>query len=134
MKLKLLINSLSCGALLLAGGISFAGDIYVISNSSVSLTAADVRDIFLGEKQVSGSIKLVPVDNESQQADFLEKAMKMEKNKYINVWVKKGFRDGLIAPQIKFNDDEIVKFVKNTPGAIGYIGAAPPGVNMVHKY
>ncbi len=134
MKLKLLIKSLSCGALLLAGGTSLAGEIYVISNSSVSLTAADIKDIFLGEKQVSGSIKLVPVDNESQQADFLEKAMKMEKNKYINVWVKKGFRDGLIAPQKKFNDDEIVKFVKNTPGAISYIGAAPSDVNIVNKY
>lgn len=112
-----------------------AGDLYVISNSGTTVSASDIREIFLGEKQIAGSIRLVPVDNAAAQEQFLSKVMKMEAAKYTASWTKKSFREGVSAPPVKGSDAETVEFVKQTPGAVGYVGGAQPaGVNIVGKF
>jgi hypothetical protein len=120
--------------LLAAGAAAEAGDLYVISNSGVTVAAGELRDIFLGEKQFAGSVKLIPVDNASAQEMFLSKVMKMEASKYTAAWTKKTFRDGANPPSIKGSDAETVEFVKRTAGAVSYVGAAPSGVNIVGKF
>lgn len=134
MKINSQRTTVSFCALFFMACTAFAGDVYVISHPSVTLTAADIKDVFLGEKQLSGAVKLVPVDNQATQEEFLGKVINMDKTKYNNVWVKKGFRDGLAAPQIKFNDAEVINFVKSTPGAVGYVGVPASGVTSVKKY
>ena len=121
---------LLCSAAVAAG----AGDLYVISNSATSVAAADLRDIFLGERQLVDSVKLVPVDNASAQDAFLSKVMKMEASKYTAAWTKKTFRDGANPPAVMGGDAETVEFVKRTAGAVGYVGSAPSGVNVVGKF
>lgn len=112
-----------------------AGDVYVIANPSVSLTLTELRDAYLGGKQFAGSVKLVLVDNAVVQGEFLKKVINMETNKYTSLWTKKGFRDGLVAPATKSGDAEVISFVKNTTGAVGYISTPPPqGVSQLHKY
>jgi hypothetical protein len=111
-----------------------AGDLYVISNSSAAVSPADVREIFLGEKQFVGSLKLVPVDNSAAQEQFLAKVMKMESAKYTSSWTKKSFRDGVSPPPVKGSDAETIEFVKQTAGAVGYVGTSPAGVNVVGKF
>lgn len=112
-----------------------AGDVYVIAHPSVSLSTAELRDVYLGEKQFAGSLKLVPVDNSVVQGDFLEKAIRMDASKYASLWTKKGFRGGLAAPVIKTGDAEVISLVKATPGAIGYVSSPPPsGVSQLFKY
>ena len=104
----------------------------VITNPAVTLSGDDVRDVYLGEKQVAGSVKLVPVDNASAQAAFLADVIKLDATKYATAWTKKSFRDGLTAPAVKATDAEVIDFVKRTPGGVGYVGSAPPGgVNVV---
>ena len=112
-----------------------AGDVYVIAHPSVALSAAELRDMYLGEKQFAGSLKLVPVDNSVVQGDFLAKAIKMDASKYASLWTKKGFRGGLAAPLIKTGDAEVISLVKSTPGAVGYVSSPPPsGVSQLFKY
>ena len=112
-----------------------AGDVYVIAHPSVSLSTAELRDVYLGEKQFAGSLKLVPVDNSVVQGDFLEKAIRMDASKYASLWTKKGFRGGLAAPLIKASDAEVISQVKSTRGAVGYISSPPPpGVSQLFKY
>jgi len=111
-----------------------AGDVYVIANSGVTITADDVRDIFLGGKQLAGSVKLLPVDNAAMQAQFLEKVMKMEAAKYTSAWTKKSFRDGVSPPPVKGSDAETIEFVRQTAGSVGYVGSAPTGVTVVGKF
>jgi hypothetical protein len=104
----------------------------VITHSAVTLSADDVRDVFLGEKQIAGRVKLVPVDNAAAQAAFLVQVMKLDAAKYATTWTKKSFRDGLNPPAVKATDAEVTDFVKRTPGAVGYVSAAPAGgVNIV---
>lgn len=111
-----------------------ADNVYVIAHPSVELTQAEIKDVYLGEKQFAGPVKLVPVDNAAVQGDFLEKALHMEASKYGALWIKKGFRSGLAAPEIKSGDAEVIHFVKKTPGAVGYVGAPADGVKLLHKY
>lgn len=109
-----------------------AGDIVVISNQGTTISAAEVKDVFLGEKQFSGnSTKLIVVDNASVQAGFLSKFMQMDAAKYNGIWIKKSFRDGLIPPAVKSGDAEVIDYVKRTPGAVGYVSVTPAGVNVV---
>lgn len=116
---------------LFASHSAYAGDLVVIANSGVSLSASDVRDVFLGEKQFAGSTKLMPVDNAAQQESFLSKLMQMPSAKYTGIWTKKAFRDGLTAPAMKSSDGEVIEYVKRTPGAVGYVGSSPGGVNII---
>lgn len=111
-----------------------AGDLYVISNSGATVSLADVREIFLGEKQFVGSLKLIPVDNSAAQEQFLAKVMKMESAKYTSSWTKKSFRDGVSPPPVKGSDAETIEFVKQTAGAVSYVGTSPAGVNVVGKF
>ena len=111
-----------------------AGDLYVACSSGVTLTMAEMRDVFLGEKQFAGKVKLVPVDNSAAQAEFLDKIMKMDAGKYTTAWTKKSFRDGSTPPAVKGGDGEVVEFLKHTPGGCGYMASAPPaGLTAIGK-
>jgi len=105
--------------------------VVVICHPSTTLSADDVRDVFLGEKQLAGAIKLQPVDNAAEQAGFLSKFLAMEPAKYSSAWAKKAFRDGVTAPPMKASDSDVVDFVKRTPGGVGYVKSAPAGGNVV---
>lgn len=113
--------------------MALAGDIYVISNANVHLTADDIREVFLGEKQFDGSVKIVPVDNGSAQEAFLSKVIKMDATKYNTNWTKKSFRDGLSPPVSKASDADVSSFVKSTPGAVGYV-TTKPDIPVIQKY
>ena len=106
----------------------------VIAHPSVVLSAEEVRELFMGDKQLAGSLKLMPVDNGAQQADFLVKVLQMDPTRYAARWTKKAFREGLSAPMVKGSDVEVAAFVRSTPGAVGYVGTASVGVQTLQKY
>lgn len=101
------VKSVLVASLTLAGG-AWAGDIFLIANSGVTLTPEEVCDVFLGEKQLAGSFKLVPMDNAASQADFLTEVIKVETTNYANLWTKKSFRDGINPPPVRSGDAEVI--------------------------
>lgn len=111
-----------------------AADIYLIANPNLKLTPEEAREVFLGEKQLSGSTRLVPFDNASAQAEFLERVYKIDAAKYNTLWAKKGFRDGLNPPAVKGTDLEVIGSVKAVPGGVGYVTTMPAGVTVIQKY
>jgi hypothetical protein len=134
MKLRQKLVVLAAASLVALASTAGAADLYVISNSGTTVSAADVREIFLGEKQFAGSTKLVPVDNAASQEQFLAKVMKMEAGKYTSSWTKKSFRDGVSPPPVKGSDAETIEFVKTTRGSVGYVGNQPAGVTVVGRF
>ena len=106
----------------------------VIAHPSLVLSAEEVRELFMGDKQLAGSVKLVPIDNGAQQADFLVKVLQMDPTRYTARWTKKAFREGLRAPMAKGSDAEVAAFVRATPGAVGYVSTASVGVQSLQKY
>jgi ABC-type phosphate transport system substrate-binding protein len=108
-----------------------AAEVVVIANQGIEISSDEVKDVFLGEKQFSGSTKLDVIDNASLQDDFLSKIMHMDITKYRSVWTKKSFRDGLTPPALKTGDAEVIEYIKRTPGAIGYVSSKPAGVKII---
>ena len=106
----------------------------VIAHPSVSLTGDEIRDVFLGEKQLNGNLKLVPVDNTAIQSEFLSRVLQTDAQKYSARWTKKTFREGLPPPGRKGSDAEVVEFVRTTPGAVGYVSRPWPGVKVLEKF
>jgi ABC-type phosphate transport system substrate-binding protein len=117
----------------LASGLAHA-DLFAISNPGTQISGAEIKDVFTGEKQVAGSTKLIPVDNGAVQEAFLSTALKMDSARYKTIWTKKSFREGMNAPAVKSGDTEVLDFVRKTPGAVGYVGSQPSGVNIIQKY
>lgn len=109
-------------------------DLFVISNTSTTISAAEIKDVFTGDKQFAGSTKLIAVDNAPAQDNFLSHALKMDTARYNTIWTKKSFREGLNPPSVKAGDAEVLDFVRKTPGAVGYVSSQPSGVNIVTKY
>jgi len=133
-KLLTLLRSLADAALIGAALPAWSGDVYVIANLPLELTPEEVKEVFLGEVQFAGALKLQPVDNAGAQPDFVAKVLKMSSTKYSASWTKKAFRDGLNAPPLKATDAEVLGFVKANPGAIGYVSSPPAGVHVVGKF
>jgi len=125
------LHAVAIGLTVLCGTAAAEGPV-MITNPAITLSADDVRDVYLGEKQMAGSVKLTPVENGSAQAAFLADVMKLDAAKYATNWTKKSFRDGLTPPPAKATDAEVIDFVKRTPGGVGYVNSAPAaGVNVV---
>jgi hypothetical protein len=114
--------------------IGLAADIFVIANPSLSLSAGDIKDVYLGDKQIAGKTRIEAMDNAGLQDEFLDKALGMDTRKYNTIWVKKGFRDGLSPPSVKASDLEVINAVQNRPGALGYVSSRPQGVKVLAKF
>ena len=112
-----------------------AGDLYVICNVGVTLQPSEIKDAFIGEKGFVGTVKLAPSDNTAAQAAFLEKVLKVDATKYAGIWTKKAFRDGVNPPPVKASDAEALAYVKQTPGACGYVATSPGAeVKLVARF
>lgn len=113
---------------------AWAGEVVVIASSGVSLTVDEVRDVFVGDKQLAGQLKLTPLDNIAAQEEFLRKVVKVNAGKYASIWAKKGFREGINPPPLRGSDAEVILAIKNSTGAIGYVSEAPADVKVILKY
>jgi hypothetical protein len=131
--MRLLTLLLILAASLATPLVATAADVYVIANQSVDLQAGDVRDVYLGEKLFSGSVRLRPVDNAEAQETFLSSVMHMTGIAYATAWTKKAFRQGLTQPPMYSGDAEVIEFVRRNEGAVGYARSAPSGVKVLQK-
>lgn len=113
-------------------GAALAGE--VIAHPSVLLSPDEVRELFFGDKQFAGALKLLPADNAAQQAQFLALVMQTDGARYVARWTKKAFREGLSAPPLKGSDAETLAYVRSTPGAVGYVSGPASGVKVLMRY
>jgi hypothetical protein len=125
MKKKVLCVSV-LGVVLLAMP-AFASDVLVIANPSVSvdLTAADLKDVFLGAKSAVQGTPVLPVLATGGAAhdvflrEYVGKSDQVLRNHFKSlVFTGKG-----AMPKSFASDAEVVKYVASTKGAIGYVSA-----------
>jgi hypothetical protein len=128
------LAALACTALWPRAPASASGELYVIAHQPMTLSSEEIKEIYLGEVQFAGGLRMVPVDNGSAQAPFLERVLRMTPAKYTVWWTKKAFRDGQNPPPARATDAQVLIFVKETPGAIGYVVTPPEGVHVVGRF
>lgn len=128
------LRTLAAAAITLAAWSAHAGDLYVVSGAAVNLSADEVREVFLGDKQFAGSVKLSPVENSALQADFQSRVLKVDAARYASIWSKKGFRDGLTPPPARGGDADVLASIKANPGTVGYVSKPSADVKIIARY
>jgi ABC-type phosphate transport system substrate-binding protein len=99
----------------------------IIVNKSVkdeSFNRADIESIFLGKKtHWSNGIKTVPVAMKEGKIHelFINEVIRKSISAYMNYWRKMIFTGKGVMPVSFETDTEILQYVNNTPGAIGYL-------------
>ena len=78
----ILVVGLATSLFIFCWSAAFAVDIYVVTSSGLTIGAEEVKDIFVGDKQVEGGVKLTPIDNASLKTEFLDKALHLTPEKY----------------------------------------------------
>jgi hypothetical protein len=124
-----------CGLLLLlsvAATAAWAGEI--IAHDTVELGVAEVREVYLGERQFQGNLRLVAVNNAAVFDRFLGAVLQSDARHYASRWMRKSFREGMVPPEMMGSDAEVTAFVKATPGAVGYVDKASSGVKVLERF
>jgi ABC-type phosphate transport system substrate-binding protein len=130
--MKKLLSLCLCAVMLAAFPVA-AADVQVIANGSVSvseLSAADLKEIFLGNKTSVGGGDVEPVLAKGGPAHdaFLKTYVGKSEQGLNNHFKSLVFTGKGSMPKAFATDAEIVKYVAATKGAIGYIsGAADAG-------
>ncbi len=127
MDLKKLVLVALAAPLMMINGASAA--VVFICNPGTSLSEADVKAALQGEK---ASVK--PCDNAGLKNEMLDSVLKITDKRYASQWQIKSFRDGMTIPPTKGSDADVIDYVKNTPGGMGYVSSKPSdgGVHLCY--
>jgi ABC-type phosphate transport system substrate-binding protein len=125
--MKKLAFTIAVGLLL---GMTPAGaaDVQVIANSSIAATeisAAEVRDVFLGAKTsvAGGEVEPVLAKGGAAHEAFLKLYVGKSDQGLRNHFKSLVFTGKGAMPKSFATDADVVKYVATTKGAIGYVGA-----------
>jgi hypothetical protein len=130
-----IVASTLLGAAIAAGPVA-AADVQVIANTSVAgeLSAADVKEIFLGAKDSVGGTAVVPVLSTGPAHDaFLKTYVGKSDQALRNHFKSLVFTGKGAMPKSLPSDAAVVRYVASTKGAIGYVsgGAELAGVKKI---
>jgi len=100
----------------------------VVANSSLpgdSLSQQDIRAIFLGKKSgVAGqNVVIVTLDGGDVHKDFLKSEVGKTPSQFSSHWKKIVFTGKGKMPKSFKTEEELLAFISNTKGGIGYVGA-----------
>jgi len=102
----------------------------LIANKNVAaekLDAATLKSVFLGKKVAwdgAGRITLAVLKGGPVAEDFLKGAVDMNVSAFNNHWRRLAMTGGGTAPKSFEKDEDLRKFVAETPGAIGFVDSA----------
>lgn len=113
-------------------------DVIIIANNSVTekkLERESLERIYLGKKsQWSDGSKVVPVvlKTGTVHSSFLKRYLDRDASQFSTYWKQVVFTGRGVPPKSFPNETNLVKYVNETPGAIGYVSTMPTAEN-VHK-
>lgn len=101
-------------------------DIVLIAHASVarSLKKEEVKDIYLGEKtrwDDATKIDFVVLKDKKPYKDFLKHYVKKTSSQYNSYWKMKVFNGTGRMPTSFKNSADVIEYVANTEGAIGFV-------------
>lgn len=113
-------------------------DVVVIGHAGLGkLNTTTVERIFTGKViEVEGKhVTAVNLKSGALRDRFLQRYLNQDDDQYIAYWTVRRFIGKGIPPKELSSAAEVIDFVQNTPGAIGYIDDSElrPGLNVVSR-
>jgi len=114
-----------------SGAIGWSAEIFVLANKGVpdkELQRESVERIYLGKKsQWSDGTRIVPVvlKSGSTHTAFVKKFLDRDASQFSTYWKQAVFTGRGMPPKSFETEAELIEFVSNTPGAIGYASFVP---------
>lgn len=127
MEIKVIVAALV--AVMLVPVLAAAGGVMVIGNPSVpatTLSELDIIYIFLGDKTAwddGKKITFVIQEDSAAHKTFLKEYISISPAQFANYWKKRVFTGKGSSPQSLKNDQEMIKFIGETKGAVGYVSS-----------
>jgi ABC-type phosphate transport system substrate-binding protein len=88
------------------------------------LTMKELKAIYLGETQLLKDLWIHPIDqreNRPIRKSFLELVVHMSRERYIDYWNRRLFRQGGFSPMLKSTGREVIEAVRERDGGVGYV-------------
>jgi len=129
MNTKILRRFAACAALFATMAAASAAPA-VIANKNVAaekLDAAGLKAVLLGKKVAwdsAGRVVLAVLKSGPVADEFLQKAADMNASAFSNHWRRLAMTGGGTAPKAFDKEEDLRKFVAETPGAIGFVDSA----------
>ena len=131
------------GALLwfILPSIAWAQGLLIVANPQVpasSISAGELASIYLVQKTAwAGGLPIVPVNRDSTSSireHFSETVLEHSPRELAEYWNRLRFQ-GRLPPIVQASDQAVVGFIRNVPGAVGYISAdqSPTGVKILAR-
>lgn len=133
MRVLLLIFGVLCAS------FGQAGELLVIASQQVpdaTISVKQLADTYaLKKTRWANEIQMVPVNREASSMErekFSEAVFKLSPQELAEYWNRLRFQ-GKFPPLVQTSDQAVLSFVRNVPGAIGYINAdqQPTGVKIL---
>ena len=102
-------------------------NVIVIVNASsplsLEMSRSEIKDIYMGVKEKEKGVKLLLTDQKDKKifGEFLSQFIGMSASSYKSHWVKKLFSLGIAVPKVMDGPIEMIKYVSENTGAIGYV-------------
>jgi hypothetical protein len=118
---------LAASALICASGVATP---ILIGNKNVAaekIDAATIKSIFLGKKVAwdgAGRITLAVLKGGPVAEEYFKSAVEMTVSAFNNHWRRLAMTGGGTAPKSFEKEEELRKFVAETPGAVGFVDSA----------
>lgn len=131
----LLLFCLLLPAMAQAEGLMIVAHLQVPASN---ITAEELASIYMIQKTVwPNGLPVVPVNREassSVRVHFSETVLEHSPRELADYWNRLRFQ-GKLPPLVQTSDQAVVGFVRNVPGAIGYIaaGQTPTGVKVLAR-
>lgn len=89
----------------------------------LEMTQKELKDIYLGNKESANGTKLLLADQRDKKIFevFISQFIGMSASSYKSHWVKKLFSLGAAVPKVVDGPAEMIKYVSENQGAIGYV-------------
>ena len=125
---RLLVLVLAAGASLTSASLVGAQDVVVVANPEVEISELDQAElarIFLGKRTIwdSGTRIMPCMPNEKSEltASFLKNNIRKTVRQFRAYWKKRLFSGQGTAPKTFSNERQVLDYVANNPGAIGFV-------------
>lgn len=125
--------------LALLGSSAYASNIVIIGHPALAkLDAATVQRVFTGKAIEVGGVAVTAINaaaGSNVRSRFLQTFLSQDEEKYTAYWTVRRYIGKGAPPKELTSPGEVINFVQNTPGAIGYIDEADlkPGLNVLLK-